>query len=102
MHAQPPSLFIIHKRERLSPEESKPVITEVFPFLPEKRLNFLFVVLRSSPLTGVLHHQQQNLPVPGPVHRIVQQIGKTPLFFFDSGFWPPNADWVRPLGPTDS
>jgi MED6 mediator sub complex component len=24
VHAQPPSLFIIHKRERFSPEESKP------------------------------------------------------------------------------
>ena len=39
MHAEPPSLFIIHKRERLSPEESKPQNTGMcFPnqsaFLP--------------------------------------------------------------------
>lgn len=39
-----------------------------------------FFSFLSSPLAGVLHHQQQDIPVPRHVYRFVQQTGKNPVF----------------------
>jgi len=55
VHAQPPSLFIIHKRERLSPEESKPSLWKSTTTFPKSLMSFVFPT--SSPLAGVFHHQ---------------------------------------------
>ncbi|KAI5124420.1 hypothetical protein M0805_008304 [Coniferiporia weirii] len=62
VHAQPPSLFIIHKRERLSPEEVRPLAAY---FVMNNRIYQspdLYTVLSNRLLTG-LHALQSSLDV---------------------------------------
>ncbi|KAH8120596.1 MED6-domain-containing protein [Phellopilus nigrolimitatus] len=62
VHAQPPSLFVIHKRERLSPEEVRPLAAY---FVMNNRIYQspdLYTVLSNRLLTG-LHALQSSLDI---------------------------------------
>lgn len=65
VHAQPPSAFIIHKRERLSPEEGGQLL--VHP--PGRQDPEAITSSHSAAARCLFHHELQNLPVTGCLYR---------------------------------
>ena len=61
-HSEPPTFFIIQKRERLSPDEGW------LRSVPRSLRRLLNASTSSSPYGCIFHHEQSHLPISGPVH----------------------------------
>ena len=68
-HSEPPTFFIIQKRERLSPDEGE------LGNLPLQQP--LYISACSSPYGRLFHNEQPHLPVSRPVHCAVEPFGKS-------------------------
>ena len=68
VHAQPPSLFIIHKRERLSPDEGTWLIFSTHAALPPTD----GCVYSSTPFGCVFYHEQPDISEPGRLYPRIQ------------------------------
>ena len=69
-HSEPPTFFIIQKRERLSPDEGRS--RSISP--SSKRI--LDASIYSSPYGCILHHEQSHLPISGLVHCAFEPFSK--------------------------
>ena len=71
-HSEPPTFFIIQKRERLSPDEGKSGCLPIPPIV-----HSLHTSICSSPYGHLFHYEQTHLPISGPVHRLVEPFGNS-------------------------